>query len=238
MADTGIITSQYVRIDLPIASVADRILAQIVDWLVLLAYSVAILWLIVDRSVDGFWPLFLLWFAPLMFYTLFCEFFFHGQTLGKMVLKTRVVMSDGERPSLGAYVMRWILWIADGPTFSFLGLLVMVLNHNNQRLGDMAAGTVIIKQVGYKNIQMSLDDYDYLSQGYTPRYPQAADLSLEQIEIIRRTLSLNTKDQQQRIEQLATIVGHKLSITRQEDSSSSFLQRIIHDYQYYAYEEI
>ena len=238
MAETGILTSQYVRIELPVASVADRLLAQLVDWLVLVAYSTAVIWLMLETHIDTPWTVVLFWLAPIAFYSLFCEVFFHGQSLGKMALKTRVVMADGSVPTLSAYLLRWLLWLVDGPTMSFLGLLVMVLTRDNQRLGDLAAGTVVVKQHDYHKIQVSLDDYDYLKRDYSPRYPAAADLSLEQIEIIRRTLTTPTADQTQRTALLADKVKHKLGITPQEPSPAQFLQRIERDYQYYALEEV
>ena len=68
------------------------------------------------------------------------------------------------------------------------GLLVVLLNKNNQRLGDLAAGTMVIKEQNYRKIHVSLDEFDYLTQNYHPVYPQSADLSLEQVNVITRTL--------------------------------------------------
>ena len=134
--------------------------------------------------------------------------------------------------------MRWLLFLIDGPLTSYMGLIVMVLTRNNQRLGDLAAGTVVIKKQKYKKIQISLDEYDYLSKGYKPRYPQAADLSLEQIEIITRTISIRQNDFADRITKLANKVREKLNIERKETDDVAFLRRIVRDYQYYALEEI
>ncbi|MBQ9669112.1 MAG: RDD family protein [Prevotella sp.] len=239
MADTGILTAQYVRIHQPVASIGDRMLAQIVDWLVLLAYVTAISWFISFNRLDSFfWPVLLLLVMPPLFYTLLMELLNRGQTVGKMLLRIQVVRLDGSVPSLGSYLLRWLLWIVDGPSFSFLGVLVIILSRNSQRLGDLAAGTVVIKRQDYRRLQVSLDEYDYLQHGYTPRYPAAADLSLEQIEIIRRTLTTATADQAQRLQTLADKVAHRLAVAPQESSSASFLERILRDYQYYALEEV
>ena len=166
------------------------------------------------------------------------EVFNQGQTVGKMVMKTRVVKIDGSTPTLGAYIMRWLLYIIDGPGTGYLGALVIVLTKNNQRLGDLAAGTVVIKIRNYRKIQVNLDEFDYLTQNYTPRYPQAADLSLEQIDIITRTVSTPRKDFTARTIQLSQKVQQKLNISRQEPTDIDFLRRILRDYQYYALEEI
>jgi uncharacterized RDD family membrane protein YckC len=238
MAESNILTGQYVSIQQASASVGDRIFAQLIDWVVLVAYLTFIIWVSVEFKLDSFWFIMLLVLFPLIFYTLFCEVFNHGQSLGKMVMKTRVVKVDGSTPSLGAFIMRWLLYLIDGPMTSFMGLVVIMLTKNHQRLGDLAAGTMVIKLQNYKKIQVSLDDYDYLMKNYTPRYPQAADLSLEQIEIIRRTVTTPRKDFLPRVMQLSQKVQQKLNIQRGEANDVAFLHRILRDYQYYALEEI
>ncbi|WP_294744139.1 RDD family protein [uncultured Prevotella sp.] len=237
MAESGIITGQYVRIQPTVASVGDRIFAQLIDWGVLLAYIALLTWFVVETNISG-WVVATLYLFPLLFYTLICEVLNQGQTLGKMVLNIRVVKMDGSMPTLGAYLMRWMLWLIDGPATSFVGLVAMILNRNNQRLGDMAAGTVVIKKQKYKKIQISLDEYDYLAKNYTPRYPQASDLSLEQIEIITRAISTQRDGFDLRLNQLAKKVQQKFNIERKEANDLAFLQRVVRDYQYYALEEI
>ena len=100
---------------------------------------------------------------------------------------------------------------------------------------SMAAGTLVVKLHSYSKIQVSLDEYDYLTEGYRPSYPQAADLSLEQADIIRRAVE---SDQPERISQLSQKVQQLLGVTRRESEDEFFLRRIIRDYQYYALEEI
>ena len=152
MAESGIITGQYVRIQPTVASVGDRIFAQLIDWGVLLAYFALLTWFIVVTGIDGWWWM-VLYLFPLFFYSLLCEILNQGQTLGKMALNIRVVKMDGSMPTLGSYLMRWMLFLIDGPATSFVGLVAMILTRNNQRLGDMAAGTVVIKKQKYKKIQ-------------------------------------------------------------------------------------
>lgn len=237
MAQSGIVTGQYVRIQQATASVGDRIFAQMIDWAVMLAYMAFSFWILI--KIDADFLLFSIFqMLPLFFYTLCMEVFNRGQSLGKMAMKMRVVKMDGSTPTLGDYLMRWLLYIIDGPGLGFVGILAIVLTKNNQRLGDLAAGTVVIKIQNYRKIQVNLDEFDYLTQNYTPRYPQAADLSLEQIEIITRTVSTPRKDFTARIIQLSQKVQQKLNISRQEPTDVDFLHRILRDYQYYALEEI
>jgi uncharacterized RDD family membrane protein YckC len=232
MAEKSIVTGQYVRINQTPASVGERMLAQIIDWA--LQGSYIFFW---AHFAPGLSPLTatLLVFLPALLYCPLCEMLTGGQTLGKWLVKLRVIMADGTLPSPTAYLLRWMLMIVDGPTLGCIGVLVMILNRNNQRLGDMAAGTLVVKLRSYSKIQVSLDEYDYLTEGYRPSYPQASDLLLEHVDVITRTLDTGTPE---RIAQLSQKVQQLLSVTRREPDDEHFLRRIVRDYQYYALEEI
>jgi uncharacterized RDD family membrane protein YckC len=207
-------------------------LAQVIDWVIQLGYVA--LWVYIGPHFSTL-QVILIVILPVLFYCPLCEMFTGGQTVGKWIVKLRVIMADGTLPSLSAFLLRWLLMIADGPTLGCIGVLVMILNRNNQRFGDMAAGTLVVKLQSYSKIQVSLDEYDYLTEGYRPSYPQASDLSLEQIDVITRALD---SEQPERITQLSQKVQQLLAITRREPSDESFLRRILRDYQYYALEEI
>ena len=232
MAEKNIVTGQYVRIRQTPASVGERMLAQVIDWVIQLGYVA--LWAYIGPNFSTL-QVILIVILPVLFYCPLCEMFTGGQTVGKWIVKLRVIMADGTLPSLSAFLLRWLLMIADGPTLGCIGVLVMILNRNNQRFGDMAAGTLVVKLQSYSKIQVSLDEYDYLTEGYRPSYPQASDLSLEQIDVITRALD---SEQPERITQLSQKVQQLLAIARREPSDESFLRRILRDYQYYALEEI
>ena len=231
MADKGIVTGQYVRISQTPASVGERMLAQLIDWVVQVAYIALWVYIVSEPTVT----IVLLTVLPVLCYCPLCEMLTGGQTLGKHLVKLRVIMADGSQPSVGAYLLRWLMMIVDGPTLGCVGVLVMILNRHNQRLGDMAAGTLVVKLQSYAKIQVSLDEYDYLTQDYRPTYPQAADLSLEQVDVITRALD---SDQEERIALLSQKVQQLLGISRRETTDESFLRRILRDYQYYALEEV
>ena len=236
MAEKSIVTGQYVRIRQTPASVGERMLAQLIDWVIQFAYLT--MWWILSSNTDlymGTLAIILVVLLPVFFYCPLCEILSGGQTFGKRLVKLRVIMADGTLPSPAAYLLRWLMMIADGPLLGYIGVLVMILNRNNQRFGDMAAGTLVVKLQSYSKIQVSLDEYDYLTEGYRPSYPQAADLSLEQADIIRRAVE---SDQPERISQLSHKVQQLLGVTRRESEDEFFLRRIIRDYQYYALEEI
>lgn len=239
MAESTIITGQFVRISQTPASIGERLVALVIDYILigLFVFSTTTLFSSFRLYSDLTLIIFLLTvYLPVLFYSFLCEMFNHGQSIGKKIMNIRVVKADGSTPGISAYLLRWLLFPIDGPFTGGLGLLVILLTKNSQRMGDLAAGTMVIKEKNYRNIHVSLDEFDYLTKNYRPTYPQAADLSLEQINVITRTLESNRKDRMRRIMQLAGKVQQLLSITPREDNQEKFLQTILRDYQYYALE--
>ena len=55
MAESGIITGQYVRIQPTVASIGDRIFGQIIDWIVLLSYLLLAIWIGVEANIKSDW---------------------------------------------------------------------------------------------------------------------------------------------------------------------------------------
>ena len=238
-----IVTGQFVRINQTPASLGHRMAAQLIDWGIELVWLFAGLWLIgiiedvVSNSIMTRMAYVVLLFVPIIFYSLLWELLNHGQTPGKQLIKLRVVKTDGSSPSLGALVMRWLLWIADGPTLGFLGIFVMLVTRNHQRFGDMAAGTMVIKLASYNKISVTLDEFDHLSPDYKPFYPQAADLSLEQVNLITQALKSHPADPH--VVALADKVRQVLAITHVHKTNSyDFLERVARDYQFYALQEV
>ena len=241
--NTHIVTGQFVRISQAAASLGERMAAQCIDWVIEFVWVFAIIWLlteledIIQNKIILLITFLLLLFIPVICYSLLWELFNHGQTPGKRLMKLRVVNVDGSSPSLGSLMMRWLLWIADGPTLGFLGIFVMLITRNHQRLGDMAAGTMVIRLARYNKISVTLDEFDHLSPDYKPFYPQAADLSLEQVNLISQTLKADPADPH--VMTLADKVREVLAITHVRESNNyDFLKRIVRDYQYYALQEI
>jgi uncharacterized RDD family membrane protein YckC len=70
-----------------------------------------------------------------------------GQTLGKMLLGIKVVREDnGEVPGLGAAAIRTVLRLIDVLPFAYLvGYISILITSKNQRLGDMAANTLVVR---------------------------------------------------------------------------------------------
>jgi len=238
--DTRIITSQYVQIDQIPAGVGERIFARILDYLIMFLYVTGLFYCMdkigIINNPEYRLVCILILVLPVLFYSLFWELLNRGRSPGKMTFGMRVVMRDGTTPDIGAYLMRWMLLLID-VWFSWIGIIFILLNRNNQRLGDIAAGTMVIKERDYHRIQVSLDEFDYLSRGYKPVFPQAENLSLEQVNIIHEALQRNDINRSRRIPELSMKVREFLKINPSMDDEM-LLHTLTRDYQYYALEEV
>lgn len=91
----------------------------------------------------GFWMIFLFlieWFYPVLF-----EVFWHGQTPGKRAMGISVIHDDLTPVSFGTSLVRNLLRTVDFlPFFYLTGVVTMLSNQRFQRLGDLAAGTLVI----------------------------------------------------------------------------------------------
>ena len=142
-------TTQNVFIDYPVASIGDRILAYLIDRIILILYSVAVIaaLLNLDARAYGISGWSLLGF-PWMFYNLLFEIFMNGQTPGKQVMKTKVVRLNGTPPTIGDYLLRWIFSFIDFYILSgALAVVIIAMGGKGQRLGDIVAGTSVVKLI-------------------------------------------------------------------------------------------
>src|SRR5688572_1997171 len=100
-------TTQNVRLDYEIASLGDRVVAQIIDQAVMIAYWIGYAYLM-SKRVFGYSDALevIVGLFPLLYHLLF-EMFNNGQSLGKMIMKTRVIREDGTEPRIGDYIIRW-----------------------------------------------------------------------------------------------------------------------------------
>jgi uncharacterized RDD family membrane protein YckC len=124
-----------------------RVLAAIVDLAIVIAGTVVILFaadaLSSDTSdVRGALT------AVILGWTLYYYFALEsgdGQTVGKKLLKLRVVRADGRPAAMGEIAVRTVLRVVDGIGVYIVGLIVMLATgQRRQRLGDLAAGTIVV----------------------------------------------------------------------------------------------
>ncbi|WP_051296227.1 RDD family protein [Eisenibacter elegans] len=165
MKTLKITTSQNVDLEYRLASIADRILAYLIDMAILWAYIYVLIYgmfgliYLLASSATGdnqtimtdFYPLILIILVilllPALLYNFWMETFFNGQTIGKMATKIYVISQDGNKARLSQYFLRWILGLVDFSLFGLVGLITALVTAHQQRVGDLVAGTIVIKGV-------------------------------------------------------------------------------------------
>jgi len=79
-------------------------------------------------------------------YFVFFEWLWNGQTPGKRLLKLRVIREDGRPITLWEAIARNLLRVLDALPIYSVGLIVIFLSNRDQRVGDIFAGTVVIRE--------------------------------------------------------------------------------------------
>ena len=243
MAQSSIITGQYVELTQTPASVGDRLLAAIIDYAIIGAYYMAVSFAL-SRMLFQFGHIsdvvfittFVLALCPIVFYYPICEIAAKGQSLGKMVMKTRVVTMDGNSPSVGSCLLRWLLYPIDTFFTGFLGVVFITFGKHRQRLGDLAAGTIVIKTTSSQFDFFTINDYNYVQPGYQPTYPEAVNLSTRQVDVITRTLySSDPNRRNELVYKLAVQVQQFLGVQVPANVyADAFLTTVLNDFYYYS----
>ena len=102
-----------------------------------------------------------LYFGITIGYAILFEWFWRGQTIGKRILRLRVVDADGLRLQFSQVVIRNLLRAVDAlPAFYVVGGLACFFSGKAQRLGDLAANTVVIRipRIAEPNLEQLLPD--------------------------------------------------------------------------------
>ena len=235
MSELQINTTQNVKISFNAAGAGERLLAFIIDTAIKIGYMLVLNWTfgafdnmdewsqIAINTVLSF---------PVMFYTLVLESFLQGQTIGKRVMKIRVVKIDGYQASFSDYVVRWFFRIVDVYILG-LGFFIMLFNKKTQRLGDMAAGTAVIGLKDSVNINHTI--LEYLREDYKPSYPNVIKLSDNDARIIKDTFNAAraSKDYQTLIKLRAKIMEVAGIQTIEQKSDMEFIDVVLKDYNFY-----
>jgi uncharacterized RDD family membrane protein YckC len=127
-----------------------RIVAGLIDFVVIVIIGVIMTVLFGDTKTDDSSFEFSLTGAPFVIYVLlsFAYYFVlenaRGQTLGKMAMGLKVVSTSGPMTP-GKIVVRTLLRIVDGFLFYLVAVIAIAASKEHQRIGDMAAGTNVVR---------------------------------------------------------------------------------------------
>ncbi len=245
MVELQINTTQNVNINFTAASVGERLLAYLIDLIIKIAYLIVIYQIVFNIFNINDWiedmdqwsqiAIVLIFLLPFMFYSLAFETILDGQTIGKRILKIKVVKIDGYQATLADYVIRWFLRIVDFNIMSgVIALIAIVTSKKSQRLGDMTAGTSVIKLGDKINISHTI--LEELQSDYVPTYPNVIRLSDNDARIIKDTFltAKKSKDYPTLIK-LRKKIMEVIELKSLDTGSSDiqFIDTVLKDYNYY-----
>ena len=227
-------SAQNVTIQQNVANIWDRILALLIDTLILTALSILISIAIDALGLDNMdrWVFMLVLGLPFFLYHLLFETFSNGQSLGKAAMKIRVVKLDGSTPAFSNYAIRWLLRIVDiSMTSGSVAVVTILLNGKGQRLGDIAAGTTVISERGHVSLKDTL--LVEVPENYQAQYPQVQVFSDQEFQTIKELfLNAKTRSNHNIILSLSKKVATLMEVSPKE-KPMRFLETVIADYNYY-----
>jgi uncharacterized RDD family membrane protein YckC len=224
-APNNILNDAVLNIDTPenvafgydVAGIGSRFLAALVDSLIIAILLVVVfvtgalltnmLFDNLDNSATG-WIVALMGlvaFAFLWGYYIFFELLWNGQSPGKRWVGLRVIKTDGTPITLSESIIRNLVRLIDFlPAYYGLGVVVMFINDQARRLGDLAAGTLVVRD----KVKVTLESLGQQASRPFPGPPPLAasdsDLAVERLteadirmaeDFLRRSYELANQDQ-------------------------------------------
>lgn len=236
-------TPEGVEFSLPLASPFTRCLALAVDYAVVVALTLLITQVIdIFKEAVELIPLIgpilsdfgtgttiLLQFLVFTFYGMVTEWIWSGQTVGKRLFRLRVIDERGLAPGTKQIVIRNLFRVLDilPSTFYFIGSISCLITKRCQRIGDIAAGTLVIREIVPK--QPELDEVLLSGENSFSSHPLLEarlrqKTSAEEARIALDAVSRrNEFEPERRLELFARIADHFREITEFPDEVTSGL---------------
>jgi len=202
-------TPEGVELGLRVAGPVPRAYAWVIDLFIRTAIYMVFVLVLSILGNFGMGLFLIIMFLLEWFYPVFFEVYKQGATPGKRSLGIKVVNDDGTEVTLQSSLIRNLLRGIDFLPFLYgFGLITMLFNRDFKRLGDYAAGTIVIYQDKLKAAQAIMQE--------APKMPPVPLTAGEQKAVIQfaERLSLLTP---QRCSELANILSH---ITRLNDQQA------------------
>lgn len=152
-------TPESVELEFTLAGIGNRAWALLIDYFVFATVGIVfvIVWATTSVVLASFWTTIFgdkasLWLIAIAFligfsiysgYFVFFETLWQGQTPGKRIAKIRIVRDDGRPIGLQQATLRALLRPFD--EFLFIGAFFIIFSRKEKRLGDLAAGTIVIQ---------------------------------------------------------------------------------------------
>lgn len=243
MSNLYITTTQNVKLFFTPASIGDRALAYFVDLIIKAAYTIT--WIIIFETIaqtsinelvesEAGIAFLIIIFIPIVFYTLLSESLMEGKTLGKKLLKIKVVKIDGYQASFIDYFTRWIFILIDMNLGYIPGLTSAIISKHTQRLGDLAAGTAVISEKSKYNISHTiLMDIEEKHQP-TLSQNQVLLFSDNDVRIIKENYEMAMKQSNQEvITRLSAKILSVLNIQNPFQTDRLLIECLLKDYNFF-----
>ena len=210
------------------------------------------------RASDGsmkVWAVSLLFFLPFLLYHVVMEITMDGQSIGKKILGMKVISENGGKPSIGQFIIRWLMrtsdytlivivilipyaqlfgpqvyWGVAGAMALLVADLILVNSKKQQRLGDILAHTVLINT--QQNERLSDTVFLDVPEQYVPQFPQIMQLSDRDINALKGIMDTAKKHRDQ---QMAALAAEKVKAHLKIDTAmepEQFLEVLLRDYNY------
>ncbi len=237
MGNLQINTTQNVNLDYKIVSIGERIVAFLIDGFILYLYAIlvnvigdAIGYVYEDRWTQR--GLVALIFLPAMFYSLLMHSIFNGRTVGKMLLKMRVVRLEGTPVHWSNYLVRWMLRLVDiWLFFGSVGLLTILFTERRQRLGDAGAGTVVISTKNKVKVTHTI--LEEVEEKYEPIFTNVTLLSDKDVRLIKETYHIARKSNDFKTLTALRVKVDSILQTKSNLYDREYLDTVLKDYNYY-----
>lgn len=237
MSEIKIETSHNVEINVQAAPLSSRIFAYLIDMFIIGVYLFFFFIFFLAASSanrngeNSIYVIIIVVLAvlPVWLYHLLFEVFNHGQSWGKKIMKIKVVKVDGSQPTLGGFILRWLLRPIDNFFYGSVAIITIAVSKNNQRLGDLAGGTAVVKTTEKVTLR---ELTQYISkEEYFQVFKNVDLLSQGQIDVIKEAIyRYNISRNPVTIKELALKVKSKLNIVT-EYSDYQFLYIIVKDFE-------
>jgi uncharacterized RDD family membrane protein YckC len=195
--DLVVATPERVSFEYQVAGLGTRAIAQLLDLLIVSVILGAILVVAFTLAAAGGQTVGLLVgvigsFVAIFGYFWVSEVLWSGQTVGKKVFRLRAVGDRGEPLTFTQAGVRNLVRIADFLPYGYgVGLVVLFVNGRGKRLGDLAAGTIVVKDsesIDLWQLPRGMPAPPPPPYGVTPAAPRAPDPAAAQRELVLRRL--------------------------------------------------
>ncbi|KAB5485695.1 MULTISPECIES: RDD family protein [Flagellimonas] len=237
MGNLQINTTQNVNLDYKIVGLGERIVAFLIDGLILYmyAYLVSLISNAIGFIYEDTWTqrgLAALIFLPAMFYSLLMHSLFNGQTVGKMLMKMRVVRLDGAPVHWSNLLVRWMLRLVDIWIFlGSIGILSILFSDKRQRVGDAAAGTVVISTK--RKTKVSHTILEEVEEAYEPQFTNVTLLTDKDVRLIKETYLIAKKSGDFKTLTALRIKVDSILKTNSNLYDVQYIDTVLKDYNYY-----